>query len=338
MARIAINGFGRIGRAAFKLIMERPELEVVAINDLAPGNNLAYLLKYDTVYGRYGKPVSADDETLVVGDLRTRILHERDPRALPWRELGVDVVLECTGKFRDTASLAKHLEAGARAAILSAPSKDREMATVVPGVNRAENQAEGAIISCASCTTNSIAPVMEVLVRRIGVDKAMLTTVHAYTSSQAIVDSPAKSLRRGRAGAMNFVPASTGAAVAAAKAVPELEGRFDGIAIRGPVPVGSVADIVLIASRPTSVDEINAVLREEALTERYRDVLAVTDDEIASSDVIGDPHASIVDLTMTRVVDGTLVKVMAWYDNEWGYANQLVRQAAEVAGNLPVAR
>ncbi len=335
MARIAINGFGRIGRAVFKIALKRPDLEVVAVNDLVSGDNLAYLLKYDTVYGRLNQHVSATEDVLIVGDERYKLLHEKDPAKLPWRDLKVDVALECTGRFTDGEGLGKHLAAGARAAIVSAPSKDPEMMTVVHGVSDVGSKAEGTMRSCASCTTNCVAPVMEVIDRRLGIKKAIMTTVHAYTASQAVVDGPSSKFRRGRAAAANFIPTSTGAAKATAKVLPKLKGKFDGVAVRGPVPTGSLADIVILVDRPTSVEEVNRVLREEAATDKYTGVLEATDEQIVSSDVIADPHASIVDLSMTQVVDGDLVKVMAWYDNEWGYANQLVRHTAQVAGDLP---
>lgn len=331
MANIAINGLGRIGRAALKILLDIDGLEVVAVNDLIPTDNLAYLLRYDTVYGRYPKQVEPGVEAIVIDGRSIRVFGEKDPADLPWSELGVDLVLECTGAFRQEEDLEKHIEAGARFVILSAPAKTESTGTVIPGVNGPKG-AEPWIISCASCTTNCIAPLVEVMHRRIGVEHAIMTTVHAYTSSQRLVDGPAKSFTRGRAGAANLVPTSTGAALATTKAVPDLEGRFDGVAIRVPVAVGSIADVVFVARRPTSLEEIVDIFREEASSDRYRGVLGVSEEPLVSSDIIGDPRASVVDLQMTRVVDGTLVKVLSWYDNEWGFTHQMIRQAREMLG------
>lgn len=331
MANIAINGLGRIGRAALKILLDTDGLEVVAVNDLIPPDILAYLLRYDTVYGRYQREVESKEDAIKIDGRSIPVFAEKDPASLPWSKLSVDLVLECTGVFRQEQDLKKHVHAGARFVILSAPAKTETIATVVPGVNSPE-YAEPWIISCASCTTNCIAPLVEVMHRRIGVDRAVMTTVHAYTSSQRMVDGPDKSLTRGRAGAANLVPTSTGAAFATTRAVPELEGRFDGIAIRAPVAIGSIADVVFVAARPTNREEINDVFREEAAADRYRGVLGVSEDPLVSSDIIGDPRASVVDLHLTRVVDDTLVKVMSWYDNEWGFTHQMVRQAKEMLG------
>lgn len=327
--RVGINGFGRIGRAAFKIIFETPALEVVGINDLISNENLAYLLKYDTVYGRYPHSVNYTDDTLQIGSQSFPVTHLKDPAELPWEELQVDVVLECTGVFTKRADLEKHLQAGAKRVMLSAPTKSEEILTVVHGSS--QNGSDDRIISCASCTTNCITPVIEIIGRRIGLKKATLTTLHAYTSTQSIVDGPNKKMRRGRAAAANFVPTSTGAAIATTKALPQYEGKFDGVAIRAPIPVGSIADIVMLTERGTSAAEVNNIFREEAESDRYRGVLGVTDEPLVSSDIVQDSRASIVDLEMTQVVDGDLLKVMSWYDNEWGYANQMVRQAASWA-------
>lgn len=328
MAKVAINGFGRIGRAVFRIMLDVPELEPVAINDLVPTDNLAYLLKYDTVYGRFEKTVEVDGDDLVIGGKKYKMFHEKDPAQLPWGELGIDIAFECTGVFTRREDLEKHLHAGAKYAILSAPTKSEDVDTVVHGVNTPEEEAPR-IISCASCTTNSISPVVEVMGRRIGVKKAIMTTIHAYTSSQSIVDGPNRRIRRGRAGAANLVPTSTGAAVATTKALPQHQGKFDGVAVRVPIPVGSISDIVFLTERETTVDEVNRIFGEEAESERYKGILGVAEDPIVSSDIIKDPRASIVDLGMTQVVDGDLVKVMAWYDNEWGYASQMIRLAVE---------
>lgn len=330
--RVAINGLGRIGRALLRLVVDEPRFELVGVNDLVDVENLAYLLRFDTVYGRYGKPVSVDGADLVVADRKIRVLHQRDPAELPWKELGVDLVFECTGALTRTEDLEKHVQAGAQFVLLSAPSKG-ELVTVVHGVNA---PGEGTrVVSCASCTTNCITPIVEVMGRRIGIRKAIMTTVHAYTSSQSIVDGPNKQFRRGRAAAANLVPAATGAARATTRALPQYAYRFDGIAVRAPIPVGSIADITFVTSRPTTVDEVNRVLAEEAETDRYRGVLGVSRDPLVSSDIVGDSRAAIVDLELTRVVDGDLVKVMGWYDNEWGYANQMLREALSLTGAGP---
>ena len=332
MARVAINGLGRIGRAALKIILDTPELDLVAVNDIIPPDNIAYLLKYDTVYGRYENTIEIEDGDLVVGGKRYDFYKEKDPTQLPWGDENIDIVFECTGVFTKREDLSKHIQAGAKFVILSAPAKSEDVPTVVYGSNKVDGDAN--IISCASCTTNCITPVVEILGRRIGIKKAIMTTIHAYTSSQQIVDGPSKKIRRGRAGAANFVPTSTGAAIATTKALPQYEGRFDGVAVRGPIPVGSIADLVFLMERDTTVDEINDIFREEARGERYKGVLAIAEDPIVSSDIIKDPHASIIDVEMTQVVDGDLVKVMSWYDNEWGYTNQMIREAVSLAKEL----
>lgn len=329
MAKVAINGMGRIGRAAFKIILDRPELELVAINDLIPPDGLAYLLQYDTCYGRYEKKVESDDNGLAVDGVKYKVVSEKDPTKLPWRDLGVDIVFECTGIFTKKEDLEKHIRAGAKHVILSAPSKSSEIVTVVYGVNKSESPVQ--IISCASCTTNCITPVVEIMGRRIGIKKAIMTTVHAYTATQSLVDGFSKEIRRGRAGAVNLVPSSTGAAIATTKSLPQYDGKFDGVAIRAPLPVGSIADIVFLTERETTVEEVNRIFVEESKSERYRDVLGVAEAPFVSSDIIKDPRASVVDLELTQVVDKDLVKVMSWYDNEWGYTNQMIREGVRIA-------
>jgi len=329
MTTIAINGLGRIGRAAFKIILETHELELRAVNDLNAADDLAYLLNYDSVYGRYHKKVAPAPDGLTVDGKTYPVFREKDPARLPWRKLEIDIVLECTGVFNQQADLQRHLAAGAKTVILSAPAKSPEIATVVHGANSTHEPTTG-IISCASCTTNCITPVVEVMGRRIGVQKAIMTTVHAYTATQAIVDRPNKRRRRGRAAAVNLIPASTGAAIATTKALPQYAGKFDGIAVRVPVVIGSLADIVFLTSRRTTAEEVNTILTEEANSERYRGVLGVTDEPLVSSDIIQDPRASVVDLELTQVVDGNLVKVMSWYDNEWGYTSQMIREAVRI--------
>jgi glyceraldehyde 3-phosphate dehydrogenase len=330
MARVAINGLGRIGRAALKIILDTPGLELAAANDIAAADNLAYLLKYDTVYGRYDKTVAADGDGLIIAGKRYSLFSDKDPARLPWKHLHIDIVLECTGAFAKREDLEKHILAGARNVILSTPAKSEDVVTVVHGVNDPKD-GYPQIISCASCTTNCITPVVEIMGRRIGVRKAIMTTAHAYTASQAIVDVPDKHVRRGRAGAANFVPTSTGAAIATTEALPQYKGLFNGVAVRGPIPVGSLADIVFMTERATTVEEVNTMFKEESASERYRGILSVTEDPIVSSDIIRDARASIVDLGMTQVVDGDLVKVMSWYDNEWGYSSQLVRVAFQMS-------
>lgn len=324
MVRIAINGLGRIGRAALKIILDTPELDVIAVNDLLAPENLAYLFKFDTVYGRYSGSVSSMQDAIIVGDKKIKMYNIKEPAELPWKDMKIDAVLECTGHFTTKEGLEKHLQAGAKYAVLSAPSKNGGMKFVVPGVNHIEKG--DTLFSVASCTTNCITPVVEIIKRRIGVEKAIMSTIHAYTSSQSLVDAPNKKWRRGRAAAANLVPATTGAAIATTKVITDIEGKFDGVAIRAPITVGSIADMTFLTGRSTTVDEINSIFKEESQTERYHGILGYSDEEIVSSDIIADSRASIVDATMTKVVDGNLVKVMSWYDNEWGYASQMVRE------------
>lgn len=325
---VAINGLGRIGRAVFKIIRENPDVNLRAVNDLVPAENLAYLLKYDTVYGKYEKPVEFTRDSLTVEGEKCAVLNEKNPAELPWKDMDIDVVFECTGVFRKREDIVKHIQAGAKNVILSAPAKGGDVPTVVHGVNEPESGTD--IISCASCTTNCITPVVEVMGRRIGIKKAIMTTIHAYTSTQGIVDAPNKRFRRGRAAACNLVPTTTGAAKATTKALPQYEGKFNGIAVRGPVPIGSIADLVFLTEKETSVEEVNKLFEQEAQSEKYKGILGVTKEPIVSSDIIKDRRASVVDLTMTQVVDSDLVKIMSWYDNEWGYAMQMLREAQKL--------
>ncbi len=325
MKRIAINGSGRIGRAAVKIILETPGLELVAINDIAPLESIAYLLQHDSVHGPYEKRVAIADNTLIIGGKEIQFLSERDPAKLPWKALAIDVVIESTGLFTKEEDAVKHIQAGAATVVLSGPTKSDAIPTVVHGVNAADGQSH--IFSCASCTTNNISPVIEVLGRRIGIKKAILNTIHAHTASNSIVDAPNnKNPRMGRSGLNNMIPATTGAAIATTKAMPAFAGKFDGIAVRVPVPIGSLSDITLVTERPTSIEEINQILSEEAATPRYSGILGVTNEPLVSSDIIKGAYASLVDLGMTKVVDGDLVKVLSWYDNEWGFTNQMVRE------------
>jgi glyceraldehyde 3-phosphate dehydrogenase (phosphorylating) len=331
-SRIAINGLGRIGRAALKLAVEAPELDLVAVNEIGSAENMAYLIRHDTVYGAYDRDVQVAGDALVIDGRRLAYVSERDPERLPWGDLNVDLVLECTGRFTRREDAEKHLRAGADRVVLSGPTKSPDVPTIIHGVNSPDGSAR--IISCASCTTNSVAPLVEVLDREFGVEKALLTTVHAYTATQALVDGPGGTddLRRGRSAAQNWVPSSTGAAHATGQALPAIHGRFDGVAVRGPVVVGSLSDVVFLMTEDTTAEAVNDVLRREASTDRYQGVLAVADEPLVSSDIIQDPRASIVQADMTRVVGGNLVKVMSWYDNEWGFTNQMVQVAVQMLG------
>ncbi|MEN2398704.1 glyceraldehyde 3-phosphate dehydrogenase NAD-binding domain-containing protein [Flavobacterium sp. MC2016-06] len=327
MKRIAINGFGRIGRAALKIITDTPGQEVVGINDLMSIENAVFLLQRDSIYGKYEKEISFRDDTIFIEGKAIKYTTIKDPSELPWKSLGVDVVIESTGFFTNKPDAEKHLQAGAKFVVISGPTKDTP--TIVHGVNTEEGKIE--IFSCGSCTTNNIGPIIEILGRRIGIKKAILNTTHAYTASQTLVDAPSKKEpRMGRAAGLNSAPAATGAAVAVTKALPEFVGKFDGIAVRVPVPIGSISDITFVTQRPTTVEEINAILTEEANTPRYNKVVEVSHEQLVSSDIIKSTYAATVDLEMTRVVDGDLVKVMAWYDNEWGFTNQMVRQIQEL--------
>jgi len=328
MKRIAINGFGRIGRAALKIIINTPGLEVVAVNDLMTIDNAAYLLKYDSVYGKFEKDIAVYENHLLINGKKILFITGKDPIKLPWKDLNIDVVIESTGLFTKKEDAEKHIYAGAKTVVISGPTKSNDTPTVIHGVNSADGKTT--IFSCASCTTNNIGPVIEILDRRIGIKKAILNTVHAYTASQNLIDAASKKKpRMGRAAAINLIPSSTGAAIATVKALPQLEGKFDGIAIRTPVPVGSISDITFLTGRKTSVEEINTILLDESKTDRYKMVLAVSNEPLVSSDIIQSSFAAIVDLEMTRVVDGDLVKILAWYDNEWGFTNQMIRQIQE---------
>lgn len=326
--KIAINGFGRIGRAALKIALEKKSLEVVAINDLTEASVLAHLFRYDTAYGRYRKNVEAKDGKLIIDGQEIPVYAEPDPKKLPWGELKVDVVLECTGRFTDKDSSAQHIEAGAKKVVLSAPSKgdDGSVPTFLIGVNEDEYAGE-TVVSNASCTTNCLAPVAKVLHDAFGIGKAMMTTIHSYTADQNLQDAPHKDLRRARAAAQNIVPTTTGAAISVTQVIPDLRGMFDGLAVRVPTIVVSLTDFTFLLKRKTTKEEVNEVLRAAAASPRFGKVLAVTDEPLVSSDFIGNPYSTIVDLSLTKVVDGDLVKVVAWYDNEWGYSNRLVEMA-----------
>lgn len=331
--RIAINGFGRIGRNAFKVAFERSDIEIVAINDLTDTKTLAHLLKHDSNYGTYHNPVSYDDQNIVVKDVKIRVLSEKDPVALPWKDMGVEVVVESTGFFTDPEKAKAHITAGAKKVVVSAPTKGEGAATIVLGVNEDKLQDAPAVISNASCTTNCITPVAAVIESNFGIEKAMMTTIHSYTADQRLQDAPHKDLRRARAAAQNIVPTSTGATIAAAEALPALRGSFGGLSLRVPTPVVSLSDFVIITKRKVSVEEVNDAFKKAAAEPYYQGILAVTEEQLVSSDFIGNSHSAIVDLALTAVVDGTMLKVVAWYDNEWGYSNRLVEVTAD-AGRL----
>jgi glyceraldehyde 3-phosphate dehydrogenase len=332
--KVAINGFGRIGRNAFKIAINRDDIEIAAINDLTDTKTLAHLLKYDSTYGTYDREVSFDDENVIVDGQKFRVFSEKDPSALPWRDLGIDVVIESTGFFVEPDKARAHITAGAQKVVISAPAKGDGADTIVLGANDEAITEAGDIISNASCTTNCIAPVMAVLDDKFGVAKAMMTTVHSYTASQRLLDAPAKDLREARSAAENIVPTTTGASKAAALTVPALKGKFNGLSVRVPTPVVSLADITAVIKRETTIEEINEVLTSAAKEPYYQGILAVTNEELVSSDFIGNAHSSIVDLNLTDVVEGDLVKVITWYDNEWGYSNRLVEMTADVAKTL----
>lgn len=339
MARIAINGLGRIGRAFLKAAIKREGVEIVAVNDLGDLDNLAYLLRYDSAYGRNDEKVETRNGRLVINDKEIIFLQEKDPAKLPWGDLEIDIVLEATGVFAGYEKSRPHLEAGAKRVVISAPVKDEPPegitgATVLMGVNE-DKLATCDISSNASCTTNASSPLMQILHEAIGVEKAMLNTIHGYTATQALVDSPQKKdYRRGRAAAQNIIPTSTGAAIATTKAVTDLEGKFDGIATRVPVLTGSIADVTFISKRDTTAEEVNDVLKKAAKEERWNKVFAVTEDPIVSTDIIGEKYAALADLSLTRVVDGNFVKVLSWYDNETGYTQSLLEHVIKSASHI----
>jgi len=328
--KVGINGFGRIGRMVCRIMERRPGTELVAVNDLAAPASLAHLLKYDTVAGRFDGSVAADEEGLTIDGRRVRVTAERDPASLPWGDLGVEVVVESTGVFRTRDEGAGHLRAGARKVLLTVPPKGEVDALVVLGVNDDVLETGHEVVSNASCTTNCLAPVAKVLHDAFGIQRGLMTTVHAYTNDQRLADQIHKDLRRARAAAANIIPTTTGAAKAVGKVLPALDGRLDGIAMRVPVATGSVVDLVATLERSTSVDELNAAMKAAA-DGPMKGILAYCEDPIVSSDVIGDPHSSILDAPSTMVMDGTTVKVVSWYDNEWGYSERVVDLLERVA-------
>lgn len=326
MKKIAINGFGRIGRQFFKAALsKKAKFEIVALNDLTTPENLAYLLKYDTAYGPSKLKVSYGKDSLTVNGKKYPIFTEKDPSKLPWKQFGVDTVVECTGFFTDSKGAALHLHAGAKKVVISAPGKGEDVATILRGVNEKKLKNSTKIISNASCTTNCIAPVIEVINNKYGIKKSLMTTIHATTATQKTVDGPdAKDFRRGRSILNNIIPSTTGAAIATTLAIPSLKGKFDGISMRVPVITGSVSDITMVTKKKVTVEEVNDFLTKMSKHPLYKGILGVSNEELVSTDIIGRTESSIVDLTMTKVVEGDLVKVCAWYDNEWGYSNRLV--------------
>ena len=329
--KIGINGFGRIGRNAFKIAFARDDLEIIAINDLTDTKTLAYLLKHDSNYGTYDQEVGHDDENIIVNGQKIRVLAEKDPSLLPWGDLGDEVIIESTGRFTDIDGASLHLKGGAKRVVISGPTKSDGVDTIVLGAN--EDKLEGAteIISNASCTTNSLGAVMAILEAEFGVEKSLLTTVHSYTASQVLQDAPAKDLREGRNAAENIVPTTTGAAIAVTLTLPQLKGKFDGLSIRVPTPVVSLSDVTALLKRNTTVEELNEVFKKAAKEPFYQGILAVSEEPLVSSDYIGNSHSGTIDLLLTKVVAGNLVKVMVWYDNEWGYSNRLVEVVADTA-------
>jgi glyceraldehyde 3-phosphate dehydrogenase len=335
MYKIAINGFGRIGRLFFREIYKNENFDVVAINDLAGIDNLSYLLKYDTIYGRFSEDIEIKNNNLIVGENEVVFTEEKDPLNLPWKELGVDIVIEATGAFTDYEKAKKHLEAGAKRVIITAPGKGNEGiegSTVLIGINDGDLK-KTVLTSNGSCTTNATAPIIEILKDSVGIKKAVLNTIHGYTATQNLVDGPihGSKIRRGRAGACNIVPSTTGAASTVSKVIHEMKNKFDGVALRVPVPAGSVADITFISEKKTSVGEINEILERASLNPKWKNIFTVTKEPLVSSDIVGQAYGAIADLSFTRVVDEDLVKVFSWYDNEFGYVTTLINHLDKVA-------
>ncbi|MDD2822476.1 MAG: type I glyceraldehyde-3-phosphate dehydrogenase [Candidatus Daviesbacteria bacterium] len=337
MIKVAINGFGRIGRTVFKIILEKysEQIEIIAINDLTEGKVLAHLLQHDSAYGRWGKEVFADDQNIIIDNKKYPITAEKIPANLPWSSLGIDVVLECTGRFTKEEDLQQHILAGAKKVILSAPSKGGNVATFLMGVNQ-DQYTDQQLINNASCTTNCVAPVAAIIHGKFGIAKALMTTTHAITAEQNLVDGPppggkSNDLRRARAAYSNIIPTTTGAAISTTEVIPELKGLFDGVGIRVPVILGSICDFTFLLKTKTSVDEINQAIKEACDDSRWRGIVTWSDEPLVSSDIIGRSESAIVDLSLTQVVDGDLVKVFAWYDNEFGYSNRLVEQVLNIS-------
>ena len=331
MAQLAINGFGRIGRNAFKIAWERSDLDIIAINDLTDTATLAYLLKNDSNYGRYEHEITHDEQHIIVDGTKVRVYSEKDPSALPWGALNVDIVIESTGFFTDKEGASKHITAGAKRVIVSGPTKSDGVDTIVLGANDEKIKGSTEVVSNASCTTNSLGAVMAVLDNEFGVEKSMLTTIHSYTASQKLQDAPSKDLREGRNAAENMVPTTTGAAIAVTKTLPNLEGKFDGLSVRVPTPVVSISDVTALLKTNVTVEQINDAFKKAAKEPFFQGILGVSEEPLVSSDYIGNSNSGTVDLLLTKVVAGNLVKVMVWYDNEWGYSNRLVELTADIA-------
>lgn len=335
--KIGINGFGRIGRQAFKIALDKPELEVVGINDLSPTSVLAHLLKYDSNYGRFHHEITSDEKNIIVDGKAYPVSAEKEPSLLPWGKLGVDVVIESTGRFTDSEKAGAHIKAGAKKVIISAPAKDEGVTpTIVLGVNQ-NTYTNQPIISNASCTTNCIAPVLDVLQKKFGVEKAFMSTIHSYTAEQNLVDGPppggkSTDLRRARAAAVNIIPTTTGAAISATQVIPALKGKFDGVSFRVPTPVGSLSDFTILLKKNVTKEEVNQAFIDASKDKHYKGYLEVSNEPLVLTDIVGNPASSIVDLSLTQVVDGNFIKVIAWYDNEFGYSNRLVEEAILVGG------
>jgi len=323
MLKIAINGFGRIGRASFRALLSHKGVEVVAINDLTDTTTLAHLLKYDSCYGLTTDKISSTKDALLVNGKKYPVFAIKDPAQLPWKALKVDVVIECTGIFLDMAGASLHLQAGAKKVVLSAPAKTDDVKTFILGVNADKMKKSDKVVSMASCTSNCLAPVTDFLSAKYGIKKALMSTVHAYTADQNLVDGPHKDLRRARGAALSIIPTTTGAAKALGKTIPAVNGKFDGMAIRVPVPVGSLCDTVYLLESKTTVEALNKALTEASKTAKYKGIITVTNEPLVSKDIVGNPASTIVDLSCTKVVDGDLLKIISWYDNEWGYSNRL---------------
>ncbi len=337
--KVAINGFGRIGRQAFKLALDNPEIDIVGINDLTSTEVLAHLLKYDSNYGRFNREITYDETNIIIDGKSYPVFAEKEPKLLPWAKLSAQVILECTGRFTDNVKASAHLEAGAKRVIISAPAKDEGITpTIVLGANE-DQYTDQAVVSNASCTTNCIVPVTAVLLSKFGIEKIMMSTIHSYTAEQNLVDGPppggkSSDLRRARAAAVNIIPTSTGAAISATQVFPELKGLFDGIAFRVPTPVGSLSDFTVLLKKKTTKEELNQAFIDASQHPLYKGKLVVSDEPLVSSDIVGNPASCIVDLSLTQVIDGDFVKVVAWYDNEFGYSNRLVEQAVIVGKTI----
>jgi glyceraldehyde 3-phosphate dehydrogenase len=321
--KVAINGFGRIGRAVFKALLVKPGVQVVAINDLTDTKTLAHLLKYDSAYGVSDLTIKYTAKTLVINGRSYPVLAEKDPSLLPWSELKVDVVIESTGRFTERSQALGHITAGAKKVVLSAPGKGEDIETFVLGINQAKIKKNDQVISMASCTTNCLGPVTDVIRQAFGIDKGIMTTIHSYTADQNLVDGPHRDLRRARSAALSMIPTTTGAAVAVTKTIPSLAGRFDGLSVRVPTPVGSLCDAVYVLKKKTTAEAVNKVIQKASKLKEYKGIIETTTDPLVSADIVGNPASAIVDLALTTVIDGNLLKVVSWYDNEWGYSNRL---------------